>query len=134
MAIARMVFLTLVLGTLGCATVQPVRDPQKFIAESSPKVLYVHHNGGAIIAVTEPRITGDTLLGVREGIARPVALPMASIDHITAVQPNKKRTTMLVAGAVVVTGAVGYMLVQGHSGDGPQCDATSRFQFDNRCR
>jgi hypothetical protein len=34
---------------------------------------------------------------------------------------------------VVVGGAIGYMLVQGFSGDGPQCDTSSRFQFDRRC-
>ena len=134
MVIARLTVITLVFGTLGCATVQPVPDLQSFIAQRNPKVLYVHHQGGAILAVTHPRLTGDTLVGVREGVARPVTLPMASIRQITAVQPNKKRTIMLIAGTALVTGVVGYQLAQGHSGDGPQCDYTSRFQFDRRCK
>ena len=131
---ARLFFFTLVLNALGCATLQPVRDPHRFIAETHPKLVYVHHQGGAVLAVTQPRMAGDTLVGVREGVSRELALPLSSIEQITAVQPNKKRTTMLIAGATVVTGAIGFMLIQGYSGDGPNCDATSRFQFDNRCK
>jgi hypothetical protein len=133
MTVMRLAIAGLLLSSAGCATLQPVRDPAKFIAETNPKVLHVLHKNGAVVDVAEPRMQGDTLLGVRQGMSRQLVLPMSHIQRVEAVQPNKKRTILTIAGATVVGATLGYLLAQRATGDAPVCDATSRFQFHPEC-
>jgi hypothetical protein len=130
----RLAGVTLLLGSVACATLQPVRDPARFIAETKPEVLHVLHKNGAIVDVAQPRISGDSLFGTRPGMARQVVLPMSQIARIEAVQHDRKRTFYIIAGMTAVTATLGYLMLQPANGDGPSCDTTSRYQWDPGCR
>jgi hypothetical protein len=119
---SRLPLVALVLSSAGCATLQPVRDPAAFISQTNPQVVFATHKNGAVLAVAQPRLRGDTLLGMRQGLSLPVALPLSQVHSIQAIQRDKKRTTVLIAGAAALTATLGYLLVQARGGSGPSCD------------
>lgn len=122
MSIARLAPVALMLSGAGCATLQPVSDPAAFISATNPQVVYATHNSGSVVAVAQPRISGDTLLGVRQGLSRPVALPLSHLRRIQAVQRDRTRTTVTVAGITTITAVVGFLLLQKTGDQGPSCD------------
>jgi hypothetical protein len=112
--------LAALAGSAACSSLQPVGDPARFISEAHPKVLYATHNSGAVVAVAEPRVSGDTLLGTREGLSHPVALPLSQVQRVEALQRDKKRTTLMIVGVTAVTATLGILLAQ--AGGGESCD------------
>jgi hypothetical protein len=124
MKLVRISSLVVVLSSAGCASLQPVRDPARFIAEARPGVVHVTHVSGAVLVVTAPQVRGDTLVGTRQGIARPVALPLTHVQRIEAIQRDRRRTTFLIAGGTAVAATLAYVLLQPASGNGASCDYT----------
>jgi len=119
---SRLALVALILSSAGCATLQPVRDPATFISQTNPQVVYATHKNGSVLAVAQPRVSGDSLLGTWQGLARPLGLPLTHVQRIEAVQRDKKRTTLVIAGAAALTATLGYLLVQARGGSGPSCD------------
>jgi hypothetical protein len=62
------------------------------------------------------------LKGIWSGVGDPVAMPLDQVQRIDAIQPNKKRTRMLVAVLAVVGVAGGYAIAQAIDSDGTPCD------------
>lgn len=122
MTTAPVTLLGLLLGSAGCTTLQPVSNPARFIPETNPHVVYVTHAGGAVVAVAEPRVSGDSLLGTWQGLSRRVALPMVQIRRVEAIQRDKTRTTALIAGVTALTATLGYLVAQRAGGTSPHCD------------
>jgi hypothetical protein len=110
---------------MACASVQPVREPARFIAETNPKVVYVTHRNRSLIAIGQPRISGDSLLGVWEGSARPVGVPLSQVTSIQARQHNKTRTTLFIVGLTAFTAGTAYALALAGNGEPKYCDYTS---------
>jgi hypothetical protein len=117
--------LAALIGSVACTTLQPVSDPARYIAEVHPKVLYVTHASGAVVAVAQPRVSGDSLVGTREGLTSPVAVPLTEVERVEAMQRDKKRTTLVVVGLTTVTVMVGTLLAINSLGtEGETCDYT----------
>jgi hypothetical protein len=117
---ARLSLLAALAASAGCSTLQPVGDPARFISEARPQVVYATHTSGAVVAVARPRVSGDTLLGTREGLSLPVALPLSQVERVEAVQRDKKRTTLMIVGVTAVTATLGILVAQ--AGAGEACD------------
>jgi hypothetical protein len=63
MSLARVSLRLALLGSVGCATVRPLRDPALFIARNHPRVVYITYRDDASLYVVEPRVSGDSLFG-----------------------------------------------------------------------
>lgn len=98
------------LGGLGCTSVQQVQQPGQFIPQARPNMVVVTYNDNSQVPVSAPRVSGDSLLGTWAGLGEPVAVPLSHVRRIEAVQRDKKRTTLLIAGIVAGTVAGGYAL------------------------
>jgi hypothetical protein len=96
----------------GCASIQPLRDPAQFIAETAPPTVYVVHKNGALLTIGKPRVIGDSLVGTWEGVAQPLALRFDDLQRVEAVQRDKTRTIMLISGITVVGAVMGYFLTR----------------------
>src|SRR6266568_4037764 len=79
------------LSAIGCASLQPVRDPAQFIPQHLPARVWVVTTNNATLAVAQPRIDGDTLRGTWEGRSAPLAVPLRDIERVEAVQRDKTR-------------------------------------------
>jgi hypothetical protein len=83
--------LILSLAAVGCATVRPVPNPEQFIATSAPDVVYVTHVNGAVLTITHPRVSGDSLLGDWAGAAQ-------GIDRLSDDTPSGRRFSVMWLG------------------------------------
>lgn len=93
------------LSAIGCASLQPVRDPAQFIPQHLPARVWVVTTNNATLAVAQPRIDGDTLRGTWEGRSAPLAVPLRDIERVEAVQRDKTKTIVLVATLATLTAA-----------------------------
>jgi hypothetical protein len=119
---ARVGMVALVLAAAGCSTLQPVREPAQFIPAMHPKVVFVTYKNRSIIEVAQPRMSGDTIHGTLQGHSTPIAVPLRQIQSIAALQHNKKRTIIMIAGLSVLTAATIYGIAGSWSGKAQECD------------
>jgi hypothetical protein len=112
----------MLLAAVGCKSVQPVVEPAQYIPAHKPNLVVVIDQDNAEILVADPQMAGDTIKGVWSGVGDPIAMPLDQVQRIDAIQPNKKRTRMLVAVLAVVGVAGGYALAQAIDEDGTACD------------
>jgi hypothetical protein len=110
------------VGAAACATVQSVREPARFIAETNPAVVYVTHKNRALLTIANPRVSGDTVLGVWEGSSRPIAVALSQVTGVRARQPNRMRTTLLIGGVATFTAVAIYAIAELNSGEPLVCD------------
>ena len=122
MIVVRVSLVLLLLSSLACATIQPVRDPAQFLAKTNPQVVYVTYKTGAMMPVAEARVSGDSLFGTLKGLSYRVAVPLSRVELIEAVQRDRKRTTWLIAALAVAMASGVWALSQ--SGAGEPCDNT----------
>ena len=110
----------LLLGTMtsACMTLRPVQSPGQYIPKSNPPVVYVTYTDNSIVPVSQPKISGDTLLGTWAGLAEPVTIPFRDIQLVQAKQPDRGKTRMLIIGLTAVTAAGLYAIIKG-TGDRP---------------
>lgn len=112
----------------GCASVRPVSDPGAFISQANPRVVYVTHQSGALLTLSDPRVHGDSLLGRWEGAAQTLSLPLREVARIEAMQRDKTRTVLAIAGITVVTGALAYLITR-EAGPSRPCNFDGATQF-----
>jgi hypothetical protein len=126
MTVSRAMVAALAVATAACSSVQPIREPVQFIAASSPSLVYVTHRNRSVLAIANPRVSGDTLHGTWAGETRPVALPLSQVQSVEALQRDRKRTAFLVAGLGIFTGVAVYAFLQNDAGREPwECDWNS---------
>jgi len=120
MTIVRVPLLVVLLSSVGCATLQPLREPAQFIAKENPKLVYVTYKNRSVVGVARPHVSGDSLFGTVQGQPAPVAVPLSHVQMIEAIQPDRKRTALLIAGlaAFTVSGVAVLLL----TGNGESCD------------
>ena len=127
--VTRLSLLILLAASVGCASIRPVRDPARFIAESNPAVVYVTHNNGALLTITQPRVSGDSLVGTWAAVSQPLALPLSHLQRVRAVQRDGTRTTLAIAGASMIAVAMGYLLTRNVSSARQPCNFDGATQF-----
>lgn len=116
MLLRRFVLVLPVLAA--CATVRPVAAPVNFIPQRNPRIVWVTAQSGEVIPVMRPSIQGDTLLGQWQGTSERVRLPLPQIQMISARQPDRTRTALLVAGATALAGFIVWRAIEGGNGPG----------------
>ncbi len=75
------------------------------------------------MVLTQPRVSGDSLIGALQGVSYQVGVPLSHVQRMEAVQRDKTRTAWLIAGLTALTAASMYALVHA-SGVGDGCDTT----------
>jgi hypothetical protein len=122
--------LLMVSLVAGCASVQPLRDPAAFIAKTQPDVVYATHRDGAQLTIAEPRVSGDSLVGIWRPVAQPLALPLSQFRRIEARQRDGTRTGVLIAGTTLAAGAVVFLLTRTTSDIRRPCNADGAYQMN----
>jgi hypothetical protein len=117
----RIPLVALLVGTVGCHTLQPIAQPEQFIPAHNPKVVYVTYNDNSIVPVESPTVSGDTLYGKWQGLDEPVAAPLSHLKVIESVQPNKKRTAFAIA-TITAVGVAGIWAAAQIASGGDTCD------------
>ena len=121
---ARVVPAAFLLGSIGCATLQPVEQPARFIPDRNPQVVYVTFKNESRVTLARPLVRGDSLVGTVEGVSHPVAAPLSHIQRVEALQRNPGRTRWLVVGIGALTVVGAFVLAQPAVGGELGCDAT----------
>jgi hypothetical protein len=109
----RTVCALLIVPLAACSTLQPVATPQQFIPTAQPTRIWVTRSDNSTLMLEAPRLLGDTLVGFVGGRYQEMLLPQ--VRWMGVRQPAPRRTTLLVAGLVVV----GAGLLAVLSGSGP---------------
>lgn len=117
----RVPLAVILLGSAACRSVQPVMEPSQFIPQANPTLVIVTYKDNSEVPVAQPRVSGDTLLGTWQGLDEPVAVPLNQVQRIDALQRDRKRTTLFIAGLTAFTAAGVYALIQATTG-GDNCD------------
>jgi hypothetical protein len=122
MKLARVPLAVAVLASIGCHSVQAVREPAQFIPQQNPSVVVVTYTDNSQVPVADPRMSGDTLFGTWQGLGEAVTVPLSQVQRIDAVQRDKRKTTLMIAALTAMTtvGVYGFLrAVQRH---GTICD------------
>ena len=73
-------------GSVGCATLQPVQQPAQFIPSVKPHVVMVTYNDNSMVPFADPHLSGDTLVGIWDGLGEPVSVALTEVQRIDAMQ------------------------------------------------
>jgi hypothetical protein len=109
----RTVCALLIVPLAACSTLQPVATPQQFIPTAQPTRIWVTRSDNSTMMLEAPRLLGDTLVGFVGGRYQEMLLPQVRWMRVR--QPAPRRTTVLVAGLVVLSAGLLAVL----SGSGP---------------
>jgi hypothetical protein len=102
---------------LGCVTVQPVEQPDRFFERASPREVYVTFKNHSKVTIIGPRLSGDTLIGLVAGVSHPLAAPLSHVERIEALQRDRGRTRWLIAGVGLATAGLVFGIMQSGSND-----------------
>jgi len=95
-----------VLAVTACTGMRRV-DPAQFIPAHKPGLVSVWTRRDDVTFVSDPRIEGDTLIGVV--LQQPWAIPLHDVVRVEAQMSDPRRTALLVGG--VAASAVGVYLI-----------------------
>lgn len=112
----------MLVATAGCVSMQPVFDPARFIADTKPPVVYVMKGRDAILTLSNPRVSGDTVHGTLPGEGQPVALPLRDVQNIGTVRLNRARTVLLLAGVTAAASITAIALTSSGAANNWYCD------------
>ena len=98
-----------------CKSMQPV--PLAFISQTNPAVVYLADGSGAIQAVANPRLGGDSVFGTVLGSSQEIAVPLREVQRVSTVRVNRGRTAMLIGGLTVAGGLMAYTLLSTAGGE-----------------
>lgn len=102
---------TIVAGILlvtvtACTAWKPISmSPTSYIRMHDPEAIWLQLQDSSIVILGRPRVFLDSLRGISGGEYRNVALK--DVVHVRAEEPDKGKTTALVAASVVL--AVGFV-------------------------
>ena len=124
MASKSVVSIGLLLVTAGCVTVQKVQ-PEQFIPQHNPPVVWVTGNDNSYTPVSQPRIEGDSLKGIWSGLQDSVAMSLNEIQYVQVKLASPKRTALLAAVLTATVGGAIYSIAtagnSGRSALGTEC-------------
>jgi hypothetical protein len=119
MAGRRITAAGILVATAACSSLRPVRQPVRYIAETSPPVVtvaYVFNGVGFTREMANPRVVGDSVYGTWTEGNRPAAVPVSDIHAVASLRRDPTRTAFLVAGVTVAAGIMTYALFQKSNG------------------
>jgi len=112
MNLAPMLVATFAAAATACHTIQPVRRPAEFIPAQRPPMLWVTHESGEVMVLTNARVDGEHVVGTWAGLQEEVRVPLSQARLVEARQFNAKKTAIL-GGVLGVTGAtVAYLVIK----------------------
>lgn len=114
--ILRSVTALLVLSTAACVTVRPVATPASFIPQRNPDLVWVTVQSGEVIPIAGPQLRGDTLSGRWLGTSDPVSMQLPQVRMVSARQPDRTRTALLIATATAFAGFVVWRAIRSGNG------------------
>ena len=97
--------LGVLLVVAGCTSVKAVR-PASFIPAHSPPTVWVTYTDYSFVPVDHPYMVGDTLKGMWQGRAEPLAIPLNQIQSVQAKVPDYERTVVLFSTLAAAVGVV----------------------------
>jgi hypothetical protein len=129
--------LFLLTTMTACTSLQPVKDTTTFLEQNNPRFVVITTEQSETndpIVVSRPALDAGNLTGTFEG--EMYAVPVRTIRTIRAVQPDKRKTTFALVGAVVGVGALALIMSSigdridnspvcvpgGHRGQGDYCN------------
>lgn len=116
----------------GCHSLQPV--PLRYIAETRPAVVYVADGFGVVTTITNPRLSGDTVVGTVPGANTPVALPLHEVQRVSTVRLNRGRTALLVGGIAAAGAFMAYAVLSNAGGRSDfTCDYNNPSYLGPQC-
>ena len=116
----RVLLVLLPLGAAACMSVRPVLTPSNFIPQQNPDLVWVTSQQGEVIPLARPSLRGDTLVGNWLGTSERVTFSLPTLQGLSARQPDRKRTTMLIATAAALAGFVVWRALESGS-TGSRC-------------
>lgn len=108
MKVRRVTAAVILASSVACSRVREVFEPARFIAEKNPPVVYVTQRSNTVVAIANPRISGDTVLGTLPGESGPVAVPFSQVHSVAAVRFDGARTALLAAGVTLASALSAY--------------------------
>jgi len=110
MSFARASLAAVLLGTVGCATMRPLRDPAQFITRNHPRVVYITYLDNSSLYVAQPRVSGDSLFGKMARASDSVAVPLHDLAVVQAPQRDATSIILFVSwiAASAAVAAYGY--------------------------
>ena len=116
----RIISACLLVTLTACTSVQPIRtEPAPFISAKHPQIVYLVDKDGRPYTVENPRVEGDSVIGLSPKKAGIVGLPLSSVGTIAAAQPDHTRTALLIVVLGAGAGGLGYALT--HAGSSDSC-------------
>ena len=110
-------------GGAACTTVRPIK-PDEYIPSHAPDVVWVTSHDREVITVVDPLVARDTLRGVRQGTQDSIAVPLKDLHTVTAKQPDRLKTALLLLGAGAAAYGIlyeAYISQQGPNRGGVDC-------------
>src|SRR5437016_2437325 len=103
---------TIILTTLtACTAIGPVANPSEFIPIRRPREIWLTQNDGTVLHMYQPRIMGDSILGVVRGEGER-RIARNDIQQVVAAVPSPDKTRLaIILGGVLGLGAIGAALV-----------------------
>jgi len=84
----------------GCATWKTQQvSPQQVVSQEQPDRMLVTLSSGEEIVVDQPRVSADTLSGLRDGV--PMEIPLAEVTGVATRGVHAAKTTGLMVGVVL---------------------------------
>ncbi len=119
---SRWFLLATTLTFTACMTPpRPLASPRDFIPANHPEVVWIDTQGKTLI-VLDPRIEGESLVGVAANGEDAVNYPLASLTEIRARQKDKTKTTAFIVG-IGALGVGGLVFAASNLGKGKGTDA-----------
>ena len=133
MKTAKTVAITLLAayGAAACTSIRPVLVPAEFIPKEQPELIWVVDGDEEAIPVSGPSLQADSIVGSIGSSTVRFAVPLTQARLVLAKQPDRRRTTFLVAGLGAFAGLAVWRFATAGEGEGLPCTFPS--DKDKRC-
>ncbi len=116
--------------TAACSSLQAVS--LEFINEVKPRYVTIS-DGYSLTEIANPRVDGDSMLGMTITGDRPVAIPLREVERISTVRFSSGRTVALIGGVAAFGALATYaMLAKGNGDVSTTCDIGSPIDVHER--
>jgi len=107
MALSARFSLIVLAASVGCRTVVPVAAPREFVSLKQPHIVWLTESRDSVMRMTNPRLSGDTIIGLVNG--KTTAVPLSQVTNVRAARISTAKTIALAAaGATAVAAVVWY--------------------------
>jgi len=104
MALSARFSLIAFAASVGCTTVVPVGAPREFVLLKQPHIVWLTESRDSVFRMTNPRLSGDTIIGLVNG--KTTAVPLSQVTELRAARRSTTKTIALAAAGVTAVAAV----------------------------